>query len=326
VIGRRQFITLLGGAATWPLGARAQRTAPPLIGFLSGSSRTERTSLVAAFRQGFAELGYVEERNVAIEYRWAEGQYARFPALISDLLRRQPAAIVAADAPSALAAKSAISTIPILFISGGDPLQSGLVSNLSRPSDNLTGVNLIPGPLPGKQLSLLHDLLPGAETIAHLINPNNANADRDAAIVQEAARTIGLKILVARAVVESDLETVFSSIIQGRSHAILVNSDVFLTTHRDRIVAMAAYHAIPAIYPWREFSAAGGLISYGPSLSSAYHQVGAYAGNILNGAKPADLPVIQPTTFELVVNSKTAKALNLIIPPGILAIADEVIE
>jgi ABC-type uncharacterized transport system substrate-binding protein len=223
-------MALIGGAGAWPLSAGAQQAGLPVVGFLSGSSRLERAPLLAAFLQGLAESGHVDRQNVAIEYRWAEGQYTRFTDLISDLLRREPTVLVAADAPSALAAKAATSTIPIIFNSGGDPLQIGLVNNLSRPSGNLTGVNMIAGPLPGKQLSLLHELLPAAKTIAHLVNPANANAESDKATVQEAARTIGMRILVVRAIIESDFETVFASLVQERADAMLVNSDVFLTS------------------------------------------------------------------------------------------------
>jgi putative tryptophan/tyrosine transport system substrate-binding protein len=281
---------------------------------------------MAAFRQGLAEAGYVEGQNVAIEYLWAEGQYDRLPALAADLVRRQVAVFVAGDGPSALAAKAATTTIPIVFNTGIDPLQVGLVTSLSRPGGNLTGFNLIAGPLPAKQLGLLHELVPAAKTIAVLINPNNANAERDAATVQDAARAIGVQILVTRAAIESDFETVFATIARERAGALLANSDVFFTSRRDRIVALAARHALPVMSPWREFPLAGGLISYGPSIAAAYRQIGIYTGKILNGAKPGDLPVVQPTTFELVINLKTAKALGLDVPLHLQQLADEVIE
>jgi putative ABC transport system substrate-binding protein len=294
-----------------------------VIGFLGGSTLAERRPLLVGFRQALAEAGYVEGQNVAIEYRWAEGQYDRLPALVAELVRRHVAVIVAGDGPSALAAKAATTTIPIVFNTGIDPIQSGLVTSLARPGGNLTGFNLIAGPLPAKQLGLLHELVPAAKTIAVLINPNNANAERDAATVQEAARAIGVQILVTRATVESDFETVFATIAAERAGALLANSDVFFTSRRDQIIALAARHALPVIAPWREFPLAGGLR---PSISAAYRQIGVYAAKILNGAKPADLPVMQPTTFELVINLKTAKALGLNIPLHLQQLADEVIE
>jgi putative ABC transport system substrate-binding protein len=234
--------------------------------------------------------------------------------------------IAALDGPSALAAKAATTTIPIVFNTGIDPITVGLVVSLRRPGGNLTGVNMVAGPLPAKQFGLLHEVIPAARTIALLINPNNANAERDAAIVQEAARAVGRQILVMKAVTEADLETIFATLARERVGALLVNSDVFFTSQRDQIVALAARHAIPVMSAWREFAVAGALMSYGPSLAAAEQQVGVYTGKILKGAKPADLPIIQPTTFELMINLKTAKSLALSIPPGVLAIADEVIE
>jgi putative tryptophan/tyrosine transport system substrate-binding protein len=324
---RREFITLLGGAAAaWPLAVRAQQRALPVIGFLGGSSLTDRRPLLVGFRQALTEAGHVEGQTVAIEYRWAEGQYDRLPALAADLVRRQVIVLVAGDGPCALAAKAATTTIPIVFNTGIEPVQAGLITSLNRPGGNLTGVNMIVGPLPAKQLGLLHELVPAARTIAVLINPNNANAERDAATVQEAARAIGLHIVVARAVVESDLETVFATLARERAGGVLVNSDVFFTSRRDQIIALAARAALPVMSAWREFPLAGGLISYGPSLSFAYRQIGLYTGKILNGAKPADLPVVQPTTFELVINLKTAKVFGLDVPLHLQQLADEVIE
>ena len=300
---RREFITPLGGvAAVWPLAARAQQGPLPVIGFLGGSSLAERRPLLAAFRQSLADSGYIEGQNVAIEYRWAEGQYDRLPALAADLVRRKVAVVFAGDGPSALAAKAVTTAIPIVFNSGIDPIQAGLVTSLSRPGGNLTGVNMVPGPLQAKQLGLLHELVPAAKTIALLINPNNANAEHDAATVQEAGRAISV------------------------AGALLVNSDVFFTGRRDQLVALAARHALPLMSAWREFPLAGALISYGPSLAASYRQVGAYTAKILNGARPADLPVVQPTTFELVINLKTAKALDLNVPLHLEQLADEVIE
>jgi ABC-type uncharacterized transport system substrate-binding protein len=324
---RREFIMLLGGAAaTCPLAAHAQQPAMPVIGFLGGSSLAERRPLLVAFRQALAEAGFVEGQNVATEYRWAEGQYDRLPALAADLVHRGVAVVFAGDGPSALAAKAVTNTVPIVFNTGIEPVQAGLVSSLSRPGGNLTGVNLIAGPLPAKQLGLLHELVPAAKTIAVLINPNNTNAERDAATVQEAGRAVGVQILVMRATAEMDFETVFATLARERAGGLLVNSDVFFTSRRDQLVGRASRQALPLMSAWREFPLAGGLISYGPSLAAAYRQIGTYTAKILNGARPADLPVVQPTAFELVINVKTAKALGLEVPPTLLARADEVIE
>jgi putative tryptophan/tyrosine transport system substrate-binding protein len=323
---RRNFIAVLGGTAAWPLAARAQLPAMPVIGSLSGASLRERAPLLVAFRKGLSESGYIEGQNVAIEYLWAEGQYHRLPGLATELVNRQVAVIAALDGPAALAAKAATTTIPIVFNTGIDPVAAGLVGSLERPGGNLTGVNMIAGPLPAKQFGLLHEVIPANRIIALLINPSNANAERDASIVQEAARAVGRQVLVTRAVTENDFETAFATLVRDGAGALLVNSDVFFTSQRDRIVALAARHAIPLMGAWREWSFAGGLMSYGPSLATAEHQVGVYTGKILRGAKPADLPIIQPITFELVINLKTAKALAVTIPPGVLAIADEVIE
>jgi putative ABC transport system substrate-binding protein len=324
---RRDFITLLGGAvAAWPLAARAQQPAVPVIGFLSGSSLAERRPVLASFRQALAEAGFIEGQNVAIEYRWVDGQYDRLPAQAADLVRRQVTVLVASDGPSALAAKAATTTTPIVFSTGIEPIQAGLITSLNRPGGNLTGFNLIAGPLPAKQLGLLHELLPAAKTIAMLINPTNANAERDAATVQDAARAIGVQILVTRSVAESDFESLFATLARERAGALLVNSDVFFTSRRDQIVALAARHALPVTASWREFPQSGGLISYGPSLSAAFRQVGIYTGKVLKGAKPGDLPVVQPTAFELVINLKTAKALALEVPLNLQQLADEVIE
>jgi putative tryptophan/tyrosine transport system substrate-binding protein len=327
---RREFIGLVGGGglllATKVMRARAQQPAMPVIGFLSGSSLAERRPILSGFRQALAEAGYVEGQNIAIEYRWVEGQYDRLPALAAELVRRQVAVVVAGDGPSALAAKAATTTIPVVFSTGIEPIQAGLVTSLSRPGGNLTGFNLIAGPLPAKQLGLLHELVPAAGTIAMLINPTNANAERDAATVQDAARAIGVQILVTRAVAESDFEPVFATLVRERAGALLVNSDVFFTSRRDQIVTLAARHALPVMSAWREYPLAGGLVSYGPSLLAAFRQIGLYTGKILKGAKPADLPVVQPTAFELVINLKTAKSLGLDVPLHLQQLADEVIE
>jgi putative ABC transport system substrate-binding protein len=323
---RRDFIKSIGSAGvSWPLGTRAQQLTMPVIGSLSGSTPAERAPLLVAFRKGLSESGYVEGQNVTIEYYWAEGQYHRLPALAAELARRQVAVIAALDGPAAVAAKAATTTIPIVFNTGIDPVTVGLVVSLQRPGGNLTGVNMMAGPLPAKQFGLLHEVIPAARTIALLINPNNANAEGDAAIVQEASRAASRRILVTRAATEADLETVFATLVREGVGALLVNSDVFFTSQCDHILALAARHAVAVMSAWREFPVAGGLMSYGPSRAAAEQQVGVYVGKILKGAKPADLPIIQPTTFELVVNLKTAKTLALTIPPGILAIADEVI-
>ena len=316
-------MTLLGASAVWPATTRAQQTATPVIGFLGGSSLAERRPLLAGFRQALAEAGYVQGQNVAIEYRWADGQYDRLPALAVDPVRRQVAVIVAG---SALAAKAATTTVPIVFNTGIEPVQAGLVTSLSRPGGNLTGFNLIAGPLQAKQLGLLHELVPAAKTIAVLINPGNANAEHDATTVQDAARAIGLQILVMRAAFESDFETVFATLARERAGGLLVNSDVFFTSRRDQIVALAARQSLPLMSVWREFPIAGGLISYGPSIAAAYRQIGVYTAKILAGAKPADLPVVQPTTFELVINLKTAKSLGIKVPLHLEQLADEVVE
>ena len=296
----------------------------PVIGFLGGSSLADRRPLLPAFRQALTEAGFVEGQNVAIEYRWAEGQYDHLPVLAAELVRRRVDLVVAGDGPSALAAKAATTTIPIVFNTGIDPVQVGLVTSLNRHGGNLTGVNMIAGPLPAKQLGLLHELVPAAGTIAVLINPNNANAELDAATVQDAARAVGVQILVARAVAESDFENVFAILARERAGALLINSDVFFTSRRDQIIALAARHALPLMSAWREFVMVGGLISYGPSLSFAYRQIGLYTGKILKGAKPADLPVLQSTKFNFAINLQTARVLGIEVPSGLLSIADEV--
>jgi putative ABC transport system substrate-binding protein len=298
----------------------------PVIGFLGSSSSTDLASLLVAFQQGLAQSGYVEGKNITIEYRWAEGQYHRLPALGMELARKSIAVLVAFDGPSALAAKATTTSIPIVFNTGSDPIANGLVVSLSHPGGNLTGVNMIAGPLPAKQFGLLHEVIPEGTTIALLINPNNANADRDRATVQEAARAVGRQVIVARASIENDFETVFAALVRERSGALMVNTDIFFTGRHEQIVALAERHAIPVMAAWREFPVAGGLMSYGPSLEYASQQVGVYTAKILKGAKPADLPIVQPTKFHLVINLKTAKALGLTFPPGVLAIADETIE
>jgi putative ABC transport system substrate-binding protein len=327
-VKRRDFITLIGGAAAgWPLAARAQQPAMPVVGFLGTASPGPSAHFVAGFRRGLQETGFVEGRNVAIEYRWAEGQYDRVPALAADLVRRQVAVIVTVGGEtSATAAKAATATIPIVFNIGSDPVKLGLVASLARPGGNATGVNLVTTELVEKRLGLLHDLVPVASTIAMLLNPGFAPAVVNAREAEAAARAIGKEVVIFDASSDAEIETAFANIVQARSGALLVGADPFFNSRRGLIVALAARHAIPAIYEFREFAETGGLISYGTSLVEAYRQQGIYAGRILKGEKPADLPVVQLSKFELVINLNAAKALGIAIPSGVLAIADDVIE
>jgi putative ABC transport system substrate-binding protein len=323
---RREFITLVGGAAAWPLAARAQQPAVPTIGFLSSFSANARFN--AAFKQGVKELGFVEGQNLAIEYRYAEGHYDQLPALAADLVRRQVAVIFASgsNAPG-LAAKAATSTIPIVFASGGgDPVQGGLVASLSRPGGNVTGVSMIFTELLPKRLGLLRQFVPKAETIGVLVNSNYADADLQIRELQEAAASIQRKITVAKAGGEGDLDSAFATLVQHGADALFTSNDPYFTSLRNQIVTLAARYALPAAYHARDFPAAGGLMSYGPDVADAFRQCGNYVGRLLRGARPADLPVVQPTKFELVINLKTAKALMLELPATLLATADEVIE
>jgi len=324
---RREFITLLGGAAaTWPLTARAQHKTIPVIGYLNTGSPDTNPPLLAAFRQGLSETGYVEGQNLAIEYRWAEGHYDRLPALAADLVGRKVDLIMANSPPSALAAKNATSTIPIVFRGGPDPVRDGLVASLARPGGNLTGVITTATELTAKRLELLSELVPRARVIALLVNPNVSNAERVIEDVQEAARAKGLQLHALKAGSESEIDAAFASVVQLHADALVVSADPFLSGRRAQLVALASRHAVPSIYAWREFAASGGLISYGPSLTAAFRLIGIYAGKILKGAKPSDLPVQQPTKFELVINIKTAKSLDITVPPTLLAQADDVIE
>ena len=323
---RRDFISLIGGAAAWPLAARAQQSSMPVVGFLGAGAREPLRQQIAAFLEGLKESGYVEGQNLAVEYRFAEGQFDRFPALASDLVRSQVAVLFVASNAGALAAKQATSAIPIVFSVGGDPVASGLVPSLNRPGGNLTGVYQFASGLEAKRLGLLHEMVPKATIIGILVNPNYSGTEDQLREVQQAAASLGVQLVVVRADVENDFDAAFSTLAQQRVTALLVCSSPFFNIRRQQLVVLATRRALPAIYEWREFAAAGGLMSYGTSISDAYRQAGVYAGRILKGAKPADLPVVQSTRFEFVINLSTAKALGIEVPPTLSGRADEVIE
>jgi putative ABC transport system substrate-binding protein len=324
---RRDFITLLGGAAAWPVVARAQqRAAVPLIGYLDGGSPETSAHIVAAFRRGLSETGYVEGRDVAIEYRWAEGKYDRLPALASDLASRQVAVIVAMSTPSAFAAKAATSTIPVVFSGGLDPVQSGLVASLSRPGGNLTGVTSLNAAIVTKQLGLLHELVPRATRFGLLVNPNNSLAEATIKEAQTSAAVIGRQMEILTASTNREIDAAFAGLMQKRADALLIGPDLFFTNRRVQVATLAVRHAIPAIYAFREFADAGGLMSYGTSNTDRDRQVGVYAGRILRGEKPTDLPVLQAAKFDFVINLQTARTIGIEVPPTLLARADEVIE
>jgi putative tryptophan/tyrosine transport system substrate-binding protein len=324
---RREFVTLLGGAVAWPLVARAQQSAMPVIGFLHSQSRQAYRRLIESFLQGLSEGGYVEGRNVAIEYRFAEGQFDQLPALAADLVRHQVAVIVTSGGDvSARAAKAATDAIPIVFIAGGDPVATGFVESLARPRGNATGVTLITATLEPKRLQFLREVVPSLRTVALLGNPDNPRFADDIKNVREAAQLIAVAVRVLTARNGNEIDTAFAALAQRRVDGLLVMSDPVFFGEPDRLVALAARHSIPAIYQARELPAAGGLMSYGTSVSAVYHQLGVIAARVLKGGKPADIPVEQPTKFELVVNLKAAKGLSLEIPPMLLARADEVIE
>jgi putative ABC transport system substrate-binding protein len=325
-IGRRQFISALGGGAfAWPLTARAQQSTMPVVGFLRSTSAADSTQFVAAFRQGLREAGFVESQNVVIEYRWAENQLDRLPALVADLVHL-PVAVIVANAPAARVAKDTTTTVPIVFVTGADPVKDALVASLNRPGGNVTGVTFLAGQLGAKRLELLRQLVPKVTTIGVLVNPSSPETEVERRDLQDAAQAIGQQLIILDVSTDRDIETAFATFVQRGASALLVGSGPFLTSHREQLVALAAHHSLPASYDLREFVVAGGLMSYGTSITDAYRQVGIYAGRIIKGEKPADLPVMQSTKFEFVINLKTAKALSVTVPQIMQMTADEVIE
>jgi putative ABC transport system substrate-binding protein len=325
---RREFITLLGGATVArPLAARAQQPAMPVIGFLNGASPAELGPRVDAFRDGLAEMGYAEGRSVAIEYRWGLGQYERLPEMAIDLVRHRVAAIAATGGvPSVRAAKAATFEIPIVFTMGADPVAFGLVASLNRPGGNVTGITLISGEIVSKRIAVLRDLLPGAKVLGVLMNSTTPSSEAESVAAERTAHTLGWQVKVLRVGKELDFDTAFQPLVRERVDALLVTTDPIFESQRHRIVALAAQHAVPTIYALREYAVAGGLMSYGASINDVYRQAGSYVGRVLKGEKPSDLPVIQTSKFELLINLKTAKTLGIAVPAAVLALADEVIE
>jgi putative ABC transport system substrate-binding protein len=323
---RRTFIALLCGAAGWPLAARAQQPLMPVIGFMSARSPSDSAYLVDAFRQGLLEAGYLEGETISIEYRWANGDYGRLPGLASDLLTQVLVLVAVGGDASAVAAKHATTTVPIVFGMGGDPIAEGLVASFNRPGGNATGFTLLTSQIEPKRVGLLHELVPSVSLLGALINPIFPPTAGQLEDIQTATRSIGQNLLVGRADNDAQLQTAFATFVEQRVGAVLVAAAPFFDTRREQIIALAAQHRLPAMYQFREYAAAGGLISYGPRIADSYKQAGIYAGRILRGAKPSDLPVVQPTKFEMVINLKTANALGLAIPNTMQLLADEVIE
>jgi putative ABC transport system substrate-binding protein len=324
---RREFITLLGGAAAWPRAARAQHGAIPVIGYLNGASAAQFTHLLAAFREGLSETGYVEGRSVAIEYRYADGQYDRLPALAADLIDRKVSVLVAtAGTPTIRAAKAATATIPIVFVIGGDPVMFGLVASLNRPGGNITGITLVGAETVAKRLGLLLEFIPSAPAVGVLANPKNPIAKPQVTELQTAAKSLGREIDVLNASSEMEVERAFATLDQQHIQALVVTADPFFDDRRDQIIALAARHRVPVSYTRREFVIAGGLMGYGPDVSDAFRQAGIYTGRILKGENPGEMPVMRPTKFQFVINLKTARTLGLNVPDKLLALADEVIE
>jgi putative ABC transport system substrate-binding protein len=324
-IRRRDFIAILGGAAAWPVAARAQPPKMPVVGFLHTGAPDPNSLSLNAFRQGLQDGGFVEGRNIQLELRWADGKYDQVPRLAADLVRRRPAAIAAALLPAARAVKSATATIPVVFITGSDPVETGLVTSLNRPSENVTGVSLFSVTLIAKRLELLHEVIPRAAVVAVLVNPSNPNAEASEQAIESAARVIGLRIEFIKVSDDGDFDTAFAT-VRRQAGAMVVSADGYFASRRVELVALATRHAIPTMYFQREFIPLGGLISYGSNTPDMYREAGVYTGRILKGAKPTDLPVLQPTKFELAVNLKTARALGLEVPDKLVALADEVIE
>jgi putative tryptophan/tyrosine transport system substrate-binding protein len=326
---RREFIALVGGAAaaSWPLGARAQQRAVPVIGFLNSQSAAPFSHMVAGFRRGLRDAGFLEGQNIAIEYRWADGHYDRLPVLATDLIRQGPAVLVATGGePAALAAKEATQAIPIVFLIGGDPVRQGIVASMNRPGGNVTGLTLLTTEIEGKRLGLLQELVPSARAIAVLINPNFPPSENQRRDVLEAASHAGLRATTLFAKSESDFQPAFAALIEQRADALMVCADPLFNSRREQLVALAAHHKVPAMYEFREYVLAGGLVSYGVNIVDLYREAAQYTAKILKGAKPSDLPIVQPTKFDFVINQRTAKALRLDVPDKMFALADEVIE